>query len=52
VNCRQLIVMEKKKKCVINKVEFRTGDDIAIDAYLGNIYKGNYPISSEQINLF
>ncbi len=52
VNCRQLIVMEKKKKCVINKVEFRTGDKIAIDAHLGNIYKGNYPISSEQINLF
>jgi pyruvate,orthophosphate dikinase len=52
VNCRQLIVMEKKKKCVINKVEFRTGDEIAIDAHLGNIYKGNYPISSEQINLF
>ena len=52
VNCRQLIVMEKEKKCVINKTEFRTGDEIAIDAHLGNIYKGNYPISSEQINLF
>jgi len=52
VNCRQLIVMEKGKKCVINKTEFRTGDEIAIDAHLGNIYKGNYPISSEQINLF
>ncbi|MBA7540997.1 Pyruvate, phosphate dikinase [subsurface metagenome] len=52
VNCRQLIVMEKEKRCVINKTEFRTGDEIAIDAHLGNIYKGNYPISSEQINLF
>ena len=52
VNCRQLIVMEKEKKCVINKAEFRAGDEIAIDAHLGNIYKGNYPISSEQINLF
>jgi len=52
VNCRQLIVMEKEKKCFINKTEFLTGDEIAIDAHLGNIYKGNYPISSEQINLF
>ncbi len=52
VNCRQLVVMEKEKKCVINKKEFRTGDEIAIDAHLGNIYTGNYPISSEQINLF
>ncbi|MBA7512814.1 hypothetical protein ES705_04822 [subsurface metagenome] len=52
VNCRQLIVMEKEKRCIINKTEFRTGDGIAIDAHLGNIYKGNYPISSEQINLF
>jgi len=52
VNCRALTVIEKEKKCTINKVEFRTGDKIAIDAHLGNIYKGNYPISSEQINLF
>jgi len=52
VNCRQLIVMEKEKRCIINKTEFRTGDKIAIDAHLGNIYQGNYPISSEQINLF
>jgi len=52
VNCRQLIVMEKEKRCIINKTEFRTGDEIAIDAHLGNIYKGNYSISSEQINLF
>ncbi len=52
VNCRQLIVMEKEKRCIIDKTEFRTGDEIAIDAHLGNIYKGNYPISSEQINLF
>lgn len=52
VNCRALTVIEKEKKCTINKVEFRTGDEIAIDAHLGNIYKGNYPISSEQINLF
>jgi len=51
VNCRQLIVMEKEKRCIVNKTEFRTGDEIAIDAHLGNIYKGNYPISSEQINL-
>jgi len=52
VNCRALVVIEKEKKCTINKTEFRTGDEIAIDAHLGNIYKGNYPISSEQISLF
>jgi pyruvate,orthophosphate dikinase len=52
VNCRQLVVIEKENRCVINKTEFLTGDDIAIDAHLGNIYKGNYPISSEKVNLF
>jgi len=51
VNCRQLIVIEHERRCFINKAEFKTGDEIAIDAHLGNIYKGNYLISSEQINL-
>ena len=51
VNCRQLVVIEKEKKGYMNKVEFKTGDEIAIDAHLGNIYKGNYTIELEQINL-
>ena len=51
VNCRQLIVIEHERRCFVNKAEFKTGDEIAIDAHLGNIYKGNYLISSEQINL-
>ena len=51
VNCRQLVVIEKEKKGYMNKVEIKTGDKIAIDAHLGNIYKGNYTIELEQINL-
>ena len=51
VNCRQLVVIEKEKKGYMNKVEIKTGDEIAIDAHLGNIYKGNYTIELEQINL-
>lgn len=52
VNCKQLIVMEREKKCIINNMTFQTGDKIAIDAYLGNIYKGNHSITFEQIKLF
>jgi len=51
VNCRQLIVLENEKKGLLNEVEIKTGDEIAIDAHMGNIYKGNYAISSEKINI-
>ena len=50
VNCTELKVNEAKKICMINGISFKTGDKIAIDGYLGNIYKGNYPIElSESI---
>jgi pyruvate,orthophosphate dikinase len=50
VNCISLIVMEKEKKCIINGVEFRSGDKISIDGNLGNIYRGNYSVSLEPID--
>lgn len=52
VNCKHLIVLEKEKKCFINNNEFRTGDKVAIDANLGNIYKGHHAIDLEQISYF
>ena len=42
VNCTDLVVNEKEKKCSIKKQELFAGDEIAIDGNLGNIYKGHY----------
>ena len=50
VNCKQLTVFEGEKRCIINDTEFKTGDKIAIDSNLGNIYKGNHPITLEKIH--
>ena len=44
VNCTDLVVYEREKKCVIKKQILTTGDEIAIDGTFGNIYKGNYPL--------
>jgi len=52
VNCKQLIVLEGERRCIINNIEFKTGDKIAIDASLGNIYKGHHNISLEKISYF
>ncbi len=46
VSCTGLLVFEEKKYCRLNKDTFRVGDKIAIDGYLGNVYKGHYPIES------
>lgn len=46
VNCTGLLVYETKKYCKLNKDIFRVGDKIAIDGYLGNVYKGHYQIES------
>ena len=46
VNCSSLVVFDNEKKCQLNKYVFKMGDLIAIDGYLGNVYKGNYPIES------
>jgi pyruvate,orthophosphate dikinase len=48
VNCSELRVNEAKKTCLINGISFRTGDKIAIDGHLGNIYKGNYLIEQAE----
>lgn len=50
VNCKQLKVQEDQKICLINKYRFKTGDKIAIDGRLGNIYKGHYPIKLEDVD--
>jgi pyruvate,orthophosphate dikinase len=49
VNCTDLLVNEKKKECSINGTLFKSGDKIAIDGYLGNIYKNNYPIVQTEV---
>ncbi len=46
VNCTSLLVREDEKSCKLGDVEFISGDKISIDGYLGNVYKGNYPIES------
>jgi pyruvate,orthophosphate dikinase len=43
------MVNEKKKECSINGTKFKSGDRIAIDGYLGNIYKGNYNIEESEV---
>ncbi len=48
VNCTGLLVYEDKKYCVLNSYNFKTGDKIAIDGSLGNVYKGHYPIESSK----
>ncbi|HNW69867.1 MAG TPA: PEP/pyruvate-binding domain-containing protein [Bacteroidales bacterium] len=44
VNCTDLVVYEREKKCVIKKQVLNVGDEIAMDGTFGNIYKGNYPM--------
>lgn len=50
VNCLDLHVNDKDKTCRIGDHKFAFGDQIAIDGYTGNIFKGNYPLaeSSEE----
>lgn len=50
VNCRVLEVIESEKRCFINGREFHTGDEIAIDGRLGNIYSGNYAVEYTEGN--
>lgn len=49
VNCTELIVNEKDKVCIINGRTLKSGDLIAIDGNLGNIYEGNYPVKLAEI---
>lgn len=41
VNCRSLKVNETDKTCTFGEYAFKSGDEIKIDGYLGNIYRGN-----------
>lgn len=49
VNCNDMIVYEKEKKCVITGHEFHLFDPIAIDGANGIIYQGNYPIKIQEL---
>ena len=48
VNCTSLVVFDDEKRCELNGHQFKAGDKIAIDGYLGNVYIGNYPIETGQ----
>ena len=49
VNCNDMIVFEKEKKCIINNVVFFSYDPIAIDGNKGIVYKGNYPTKIQEL---
>jgi pyruvate,orthophosphate dikinase len=49
VNCTELVVNEIDKFCIINGHTLKSGDLIAIDGNLGNIYEGNYPVKLAEI---
>lgn len=49
VNCFDMVVYEKDKKCVINTITFLPHDLIAIDGNKGIVYKGNYPIKIQEL---
>lgn len=48
VNCTSLMVHDDEKFCRLNTYEFHTGDMMAIDGYLGNVYEGNYPVEMRE----
>ncbi|MBS3948468.1 MAG: hypothetical protein KGZ57_09275 [Dethiobacter sp.] len=39
VNCKELVVHNRKKQCVINEHLIKTGDTVFIDGQAGNIYR-------------
>jgi len=43
VNCTDLIVDEATKRCHFGELTVLSGDKIAIDGHLGNVYAGHYP---------
>lgn len=44
VNCKELVVDERKKQCVINGYTVKKGDTLSIDGKLGHIFAGSYPV--------
>ena len=49
VNCDDMVVFEKDKRCVINGTVFSSCDPIAIDGHKGIVYQGNYPIKIQEL---
>ncbi|MDD4748191.1 MAG: PEP-utilizing enzyme, partial [Salinivirgaceae bacterium] len=49
VNCSEMVVYEKDKRCIINDVVFVAHDPIAIDGNKGVVYKGNYPVKIQEL---
>ncbi len=49
VNCDDMIVNEKEKKCTINGTAFSAFDPIAIDGNNGVVYKGHYPTKFQEL---
>lgn len=49
VNCDAMSVYEKEKRCTISGVNFQLFDKIAIDGRNGFIYKGNYPLITDEM---
>lgn len=49
VNCADMMVYENDKKAIISGVEFHSFELIAIDGIKGNVYKGNYPLKTQEI---
>lgn len=48
VNCTDLYLDDRAKKCWINDTVFEAFDKIALDSSLGLIYAGNYPVRSKK----
>lgn len=44
VNCRELVVNDREKRCQINNQVIEKGNLISIDGNLGHIYLGRYPV--------
>nr|HPO63734.1 PEP/pyruvate-binding domain-containing protein [Candidatus Kapabacteria bacterium] len=49
VNCSDMLVFEKDKKCVMNNNTYLVFDPIAIDGNKGIVYEGNYPIKTQEL---
>ncbi len=50
VNCSGLQVDENNRTCVLEGKSIQSGDKIAIDGNLGNIYIGHYPMEKSNID--
>ena len=50
VNCKELVVHDRKKQCRINNYLIKTGDAISIDGKVGSIYLGSYQITKTSVS--